>query len=215
MKKSIILLSIALSMFMCSSCSKETRSVSLPDFIPENEPEISAESGLEEKASDSLTEEVTIYVSVMGEVNNPGVYIFKNEARVYELINEAGGFTDNADLSKINLVSVLSDGMQLMVPPLQTETVAEFCPETSSSDNSLILSESDAKVSSDTSGKININTATLNELMTLPGIGETRGKAIISYRENGSSFSTPEDIMKVSGIKENTYNSLKDYICVY
>ena len=138
----------------------------------------------------------TIYVSVMGEVVSPGVYILPENSRVFELINEAGGTTKDADLSGINMVLKLTDGMQLYVPGI------------SSSENSV-----QAGSSFNTPALININTATLEELSTLTGIGATRAKAIIDYREKNGPFNTKEDLMLVNGIKQGIYDGLKDEIC--
>ena len=138
----------------------------------------------------------TIYVSVMGEVVSPGVYILPENSRVFELINEAGGITKDADLSGINMVLKLTDGMQLYVPGI------------SSSENSV-----QAGSSFNTPALININTATLEELSTLTGIGATRAKAIIDYREKNGPFNTKEDLMLVNGIKQGIYDGLKDEIC--
>ena len=138
----------------------------------------------------------TIYVSVRGEVVSPGVYILPENSRVFELINEAGGTTKDADLSGINMVLKLTDGMQLYVPGI------------SSSENSV-----QAGSSFNTPALININTATLEELSTLTGIGATRAKAIIDYREKNGPFNTKEDLMLVNGIKQGIYDGLKDEIC--
>ena len=138
----------------------------------------------------------TIYVSVMGEVVSPGVYILPENSRVFELINEAGGTTKDADLTGINMVLKLTDGMQLYVPGI------------SSSENSV-----QAGSSFNTPALININTATLEELSTLTGIGATRAKAIIDYREKNGPFNTKEDLMLVNGIKQGIYDGLKDEIC--
>ena len=138
----------------------------------------------------------TIYVSVMGEVVSPGVYILPEDSRVFELINEAGGTTKDADLTGINMVLKLTDGMQLYVPGI------------SSSENSV-----QAGSSFNTPALININTATLEELSTLTGIGATRAKAIIDYREKNGPFNTKEDLMLVNGIKQGIYDGLKDEIC--
>lgn len=150
----------------------------------------------------SVFEEKDIYVSVQGEVANPGVYLMPSGSRVFELINQAGGVTENADTSGINMVYTLEDGMQIIVPGFVEE-------------DAFIVSKDMTPANDDSSsGLVNINTASLNELMTLPGIGETRARAIMDYREKGGHFDTVEDIKNVSGIKNGIYTGLKDSICV-
>lgn len=163
-------------------------------------------TGFESLYTDEITateaEKAAIFVSIQGEVANPGVYLVPSGSRIYELINQAGGVTDNADTSDINMVFVLEDGMQVIIPGHIDEQAY------------IVSKDLTATLSEETSGLININIATLSELMTLPGIGETRAKAIIDYREKGGHFDTVEDIKNVSGIKNGIYNGLKDSICV-
>lgn len=148
----------------------------------------------------------SIYVSIQGEVCKPGVYIMPAGSRVFELINKAGGVTDAAQTSDINMVYVLEDGMQLIIPSSLDEEEQYIV-----SDDLTAIPD---KPSGTDSGLVNINKASLQELTSLPGIGETRAKAIIAYRDNGGIFEKPEDIMKVSGIKAGIYEALKDNICV-
>lgn len=131
-----------------------------------------------------------ITVAVLGAVENPGIFIMPENARVYEAINAAGGTVGEADLTGLNLAATLSDGEQIVV-------------ETDSKMNDTVgISD----------GKININTASVEELKTLTGIGAKRAEDIISYREKNGRFSSPEDIMKVSGIKNGTFEKIKDCI---
>ena len=151
--------------------------------------------------------ETTIYVSILGEVSSPGVYVMPEGSRTYELINEAGGATGNADTSRLNLDSILEDGMQITVPATDNEEPPSL------DDDSLILTKHDEKGSSN--GKlVNINTASVGELTTLTGIGSTRAEAIINYRETVGKFKKCEDLMCVTGIKQGIYDKLKDEICV-
>lgn len=170
---------------------------------------VKAEIYLEEEtpASEAKPSEKTIYVSILGEVSSPGVYVMPEGSRTYELINEAGGATGNADTSRLNLVSILEDGMQITVPAADSEEAPSW------EDGSLILTKHDEKDSS--KGKlVNINTASVSELTTLTGIGSTRAEAIINYRETTGKFKKCEDLMCVTGIKQGIYDKLKDEICV-
>lgn len=135
-----------------------------------------------------------IYVYVAGCVVNPGVYIMPEGSRVYDAINAAGGVTTEGDESHMNPVSLVHDGDRVVVPQSK-----EYYEETGEGG----------------SGLININQAGESELMKIPGIGEAKAKAIISYRNKHGAFSRPEDIMKVSGIKEGTFEKIKDYIEAY
>ena len=142
-----------------------------------------------------------ICVHVSGYVINPGVYMLPEGSRVYEAVAAAGGFAEGADEQFLNLAKVLDDGQKIRIYSLD-ETA------TASGDSDLVQ-----KDSNDTEKLININTATKESLMTLPGIGESRAESIIAYREQNGYFSSVEDIMKVSGIKEAAFEKIKDYIC--
>lgn len=143
-----------------------------------------------------------ICVHVSGYVMNPGVYMLPEGSRVYEAVAAAGGFAEGADEQFLNLAKVLDDGQKIRIYSLD-ETA------TASGDSDLVQ-----KDSNDTEKLININTATKESLMTLPGIGESRAESIIAYREQNGYFSSVEDIMKVSGIKEAAFEKIKDYICI-
>lgn len=157
----------------------------------------------DEEASQETPSE-QIYVYVCGAVIDPGVYTLAAGARVYEAVEAAGGLSDDAAADYVNLAAELSDGQQLYIPTL-TEALEEGL--TAGSDNSSLSDE-------DEDGLININTATSEELQALPGIGEAKAAAIISYREDNGSFSSIEDITNVSGIGESTFENIKDYITV-
>lgn len=149
----------------------------------------------EESASDM------IYVYVCGAVNRPGVYELPTGSRAYEAVDMAGGVLESAQADAVNLAEVLTDGQKLQIP---------FPGEAVSSGEH--LSSEDHRES--TTAKININTATAEQLMTLKGIGQTRAEDIIAYREKHGSFQKPEDIMQVDGIKQGTYDKMKDNISV-
>ena len=134
-----------------------------------------------------------IYVYVCGQVKSPGVVCLSMDARVYQAIEAAGGLTDEAAEGMINQAELLVDG-QMVYVPMEGE------------DYTMAVSQGD--------GKININTASKDELMTLPGIGESRAEDIIAYRDGIGSFQTIEDIMQVSGIKESAFAKIQNYIKV-
>lgn len=163
----------------------------------------------------------TIYVHVCGAVVNPNVYELPTGSRVYEAVQMAGGFTEDADESYVNQAQTLSDGVKLVIPTIeQTQAMV-----TENSEVDLVgivgeqggVQETAASAQGETAssdGKININTATEAELCNIPGIGATRAAAIVAYRQEKGGFSAIEDIMNVSGIKEGTYEKIKDSIKV-
>lgn len=158
-----------------------------------------AETAAGTAASDTEEETVLIYVDVCGEVENPGVYRLSEGSRVYEAVALAGGMTPEAAAEAVNQASVLLDGQQLRIPSSE-EWEADGAA-------GLTARETD-------SGLVNLNGATAEELMTLPGIGESKAADIIAYRESAGPFLRIEDIMNVSGIKEAVFNRIKDRITV-
>lgn len=147
------------------------------------------------------TQQVLISVHVIGCVSQKKVVKIPVGSTVEDAVNAAGGFTSDADTDAVNLAFRLSDGMQIKIPS-KNET-----------DKTWIISYGD-KENNQNNGKVNINRATLSELLTLPGIGESLAKSIIEYREKNGNFRSIEDIMKVPGIKEAKFNSIKDHITV-
>ena len=139
-----------------------------------------------------------IYVHICGAVINPGVYKVPAGTRVYQALELAGGSSDDAYLSGINLADKLADGQKVYIPS-EGEN-AEGIISTDSGDVQSVM--------------ININTASEAELMTLPGIGQSRAKDIINYRVKNGLFESIDDIMKVIGIKEAAFEKIKDLIKV-
>ncbi len=148
-----------------------------------------------------------IYVYICGEVANPGVYELSEDSRIYEAVDAAGGFTENAARESINLASKVSDGMQITIYNKE-EAASLPAGGTSAGKNS------GQDQMSGSSSLVNLNTATKEELMTLKGIGESKAEDIIRYREKSGGFKKIEDIMKISGIKEAGFQKIKDSITV-
>ncbi len=144
--------------------------------------------------------EKPVIVYITGAVPRPGVYALPKDARVQDAISAAGGFLAEAEKSQINLAALLEDGEKLDIPYLQGA--------------SPILATPGPTVIAVTTELININTASLAELDTLPGIGPTTAQKIIDYREQNGPFINTEDIINVSGIGPGTYERLKDLITV-
>lgn len=187
----IILVCIAGVMY---SCERENDTIE----IGMSEPQQQTDDSTENLTTETFNQ---VCVHVSGYVNKPGVYMLDAGSRVYEAIELAGGFQEEADEAFLNLAAMLQDGQKIVV---LSEEEAETAMGASGYDSS--ESETGVKL-------ININTATKESLMTLPGIGESRAESIITYREKNGDFSSIKDIMKVSGIKEAAFEKIKDYIC--
>lgn len=145
---------------------------------------------------------VPITVDVSGAVANPGVYLLPVGSRVEDAVNAAGGLLENAYAEVVNLAMPLQDGTKVLIPILPE-------PVDHQVDGGQELNLAAA------ASLVNINTASCEQLMSLPGIGESKARAIISYRENNGPFTTIEQIMNVSGIGPATFENLKDLITVY
>lgn len=137
-----------------------------------------------------------IYVHICGEVKKPGVYEVAEGSRVYELLALAGGATEAGVPDAMNLADILTDGERIVIP---TESEA-----------AALLEEDMEKKQT----LVNLNTASLQQLMTLPGIGEAKAADIIQYRETNGNFNEITDIMKISGIKEALFEKIKSLITV-
>ncbi len=138
----------------------------------------------------------TIVVYLCGRVKRPGVYEVPKGSRVYELVELAGGFTEDAATEYLTLAQTVSDGQTLVIPSLDEAGSDRY----------------GAGGDTESGGLININTADRELLMTLPGIGEAKASAIIAWREEHGPFGKPEDIMQVSGIKEAAFEKIKQWI---
>lgn len=158
---------------------------------------------LPQEVEDKTTISTVIYVDVKGEVHHPGVYQMKAENRVKDLIEAAGGFTPLADDQKLNLAQLLEDQMVIVVPKKGEEVNSEPAQAPPSQ-----------KKGVGKEGKVNINTATVEELKTLKGIGEKKAEAIIEYRKKNGSFKNKEELMKVRGIGKKLYESFQERVIV-
>ncbi|GAB4148679.1 MAG: hypothetical protein Fur0021_08910 [Candidatus Promineifilaceae bacterium] len=150
---------------------------------------------------------VTVFVN--GAVNSPGVYEMPAGSLIADVINQAGGFTAEADADLINLAQPLLDGMQVRVPTLEERTAAAPAPVVVEPQRS-----TGTEVDLGSGSLININTATLEELDTLPGIGPSTAADIVAYREANGPFAAIESIMDVPGIGPARFDELKALITV-
>ena len=147
------------------------------------------------------------YVDIKGEVLRPGVYEFSCESRMQEVIKKAGGFTEEADETKINLAQKISDQMQIIVPNLHSKQEGGVTEGNSEKGNSshTILSNSKQEM-------VNINTATLEELQTIKGIGKKKAEAILQYRKEHGPFRRKEDLLQVKGIGKKALEAIESQV---
>ena len=154
-----------------------------------------------------------IAVHICGAVKRPGVYYLKEKQRVYEGIQKAGGFREDAAEDYLNQALFLEDGMKIVVPTKDEVKELESLEQVNGADR--FLQEADNGSKTETKEKkVDLNTADEALLCTLPGIGESRAKSILAYRKEHGAFQKVEDIMNVSGIKEAAYEKIKDYVTV-
>ena len=208
----LIIISIALFIFLFIYIYKNL-------YESENSSEIILNNDINQIQNEQVNEKIGIInekekviIHVVGEVNSPGVVTLEEGARIIDAINAAGGKTEEADLSKINLAYVVEDGTQIYIPRInenlnQVELISTEAGQSVVINNSNINEE-------ENNTKVNINTANKEKLETLPGIGETTAQKIIDYREQNGKFTKIEDLQNVSGIGEAKFNSLKDKITV-
>ena len=147
------------------------------------------------------------YVDIKGEVLHPGVYEFSCESRIQEVIKKAGGFTEEADETKINLAQKISDQMQIIVPNLHSKQEGGVTEGNSEKGNL-----SNTTLSNSKQGTVNINTATLEELQTIKGIGKKKAEAILQYRKEHGAFRTKEDLLQVNGIGKKALEAIESQV---
>lgn len=163
--------------------------------------ELPVEAGTEQTEQIEQTEKSkdtkrSVWVYVCGSVNHPGVYELSEGSRITDAIEAAGGMTEEAADTYLNLAETLSDGQKIEVPSQEEAEVLTEAGKTGAA------------------GLVNLNRATEEELMTLSGIGASKAKEIIRYRETKGGFGKPEDLMKIPGIKEGVFHKIRDQITV-
>ena len=213
-----------------SLSNNEVEQVSLEELELTEIENIDTEEKEEEKESPVPA---NVYVDIKGAIKNPGVYEIEENKKVIDVVTLAGGLTDQADTSMVNLAKKVTNEMVIIIYTIEEvkkastkDSIAKIvdkqciCPQIS---NDACLNQESTKTESTTDNsttnntdneKININNATLEDLQTLSGIGESKAKAIIEYREENGVFEKVEDIMEVPGIGESLYEKIKDNITV-
>ncbi len=225
MKKNFGLAAGILVVFFCMflGCEKREREQEELLLLPVNDTEsdaVSQEAGAvmtgmpedTEKPSDTAKDSVResdavqyCVVHICGAVREPGVYTLEGKSRIYQAVEKAGGFREDAAQDYLNQADLITDGMKIYIP---TESEVEETGMTN-------IWESSSNDSTEKENSlVNINTAGEELLCTLPGVGSTKAKSIISYREKNGPFEKKEDIMNVEGIKNGLFEKIKDSITV-
>lgn len=190
---------ILMCMMILTGC-QETAKESGLELVDEKRVESEEQNSEEQSESgeqDTSAGENYQYVHVCGQVKEPGVYKLPQNSRIFEAVEAAGGTTKQADETALNLAEVLEDGQQVYIPSKDEQKEQEMQNGNHTQTND---------------GKIDINHASKEELMTLNGIGEARADAILQYRQEHGSFQSIEELMNISGIKEGMFQKIKDYI---
>jgi len=145
-----------------------------------------------------VAEEITVFIT--GAIQNPGTYELPPGSRVEDAVNQAGGWTSEADQTAVNLAAFVTDGQGIYIPVL----------------GEVVQSEPDSARFQpiDSSGKVDLNTATIEMLDELPGIGPSKAEQIVAYRQNNGAFDTIEDILNVPGIGPVIFEQIQELITV-
>ncbi len=192
MKKKIIYIMMLLMFAVIGGCQTNKEQTILLEETSNEIPGRETEIGEPEEHS---TVENVIYVQVSGAVKNPGVYELKEGSRMFQAVELAGGLSELADAKLLNQAEILRDGQMVYVPSIGEQ-------------------ESQAAEYQQKDGRIDLNTATEKELMTLPGIGAARAKSILEWREKNGGFQQIEDLKNIEGIKDGVFSKIKDSVRV-
>ena len=206
-KKTKILLSIlTITVCILFGCEKKN-TVYLTQYATEETAEQEESSGTDQEPEQEIPQEErepALIIHICGAVERPGVYELPGGSRIYQAIEEAGGFTDEADRDYLNQAKGLEDGIRLYVP-----TREETSQDGWTGEEAAVGTGQENRP-----GLVNINTADEKELCTLAGIGSSKAKSIIAYREANGRYEKIEDVMKVEGIKQGLFAKIRDSITV-
>ncbi|MBE5895246.1 MAG: ComEA family DNA-binding protein [Lachnospiraceae bacterium] len=196
-KRKLFLLAVALLCILSFTACGKDRGAVLLETDADNAESVSVISSNETEEEHGIC-----FVHISGAVKNPGVYELPEGGRLYELVEAAGGFTEDAAQDYCNLAQTVSDGCQYRIPTIEEVS--------GGSGSEVFLADSHYTAE----GLLDINLAGREELMLLPGIGETRADAILAYRDSVGRLESTEELMNVSGIKQGLYEQICPYIVV-
>lgn len=163
------------------------------------------------------TSENKIIIYITGAIKKEGVYELKENSRISDAIEIAGGLTENANIESINLAYTLEDGVKIHIPTKEESKNSQettYINKNTEGIETTNIEKSNSNSANTTKEKVNINTATQAQLETLPGIGPSTAQKIITYRKENGKYKTIEEIKKVSGIGESKYSKIKELIKV-
>ncbi len=210
-KKYYMIMSVAVltvcGMFFFGCAGESDKRESITPIEVSEEQKDTEEKKAEEEIENQGKESV-VYVHVCGQVNVPGVYELPEGSRIYEAVAAAGGMTNQAAGERLNQAAAVEDGQQIYV--LSKEEAAKDAE--SAGGEAGVLDASIPGMPQAEDGKVNLNTATAEELMTLSGIGEAKAEAILRYREEHGGFQKVEELMEVEGIKEGVFHKIKEQV---
>lgn len=190
-----IILVIHISILL-SGCYSQTEDFEvIEDMQAEQTEEQNPDTKLQE------IEESSCFVYICGAVKKPDVYEVKSDARIYEVVKKAGGFSKNADETAVNLAEKIYDGQQVYIPTKQEKDKQNLSLQ--------------GQGNMEQSDKLDLNTATKEQLMTLSGVGEAKADAILEYRAEHGRFQSIEELKEIRGIKERVFQKMKDKIIVH
>lgn len=155
-----------------------------------------------------------IIVHITGAVNQEGIVTLKENSRVADAVEAAGGLKEDADMSKINLAYILEDGVKITIPSVNDKKYNEEKQTTQDVEIVDNIPESNSNSRNIKTSKININKANQTELETLPGIGPSIALKIVNYRDENGKFSSIDDLKKVNGVGDSKFENIKNLICV-
>ncbi len=197
----LVIIAVLLVIFSWKLYSKERNAITIVPAVN------SSENSSEEE--NKIVEEEVCIIHITGAINNPGVYQLNKGKRIIDAVEMAGGATEQANVDAVNLAAHIYDGQKIVIP---------FYIDDNEELNKQNISKSlmyEQHQNSSNSELINLNTATSNQLETLPGIGPVLAKSILNHREKYGLFREIDDIQDVSGIGEKRFESIKEYITVY
>jgi competence protein ComEA len=180
---------------------KSSSEINVEAIVPT---EINEEEAAAQTLQNQIQETESFIVDVKGQVKMPGVYSSSQEERVIDVVQRAGGLTENADESKVNFAEHIQDAMVIYIPAKGEEGDIPLQG----------MNSNPSDTGGTKQGKINLNKADVNELQNLPGIGPSKAAAIIEYRETNGPFKSVEDLKNISGIGDKTFDKLKELITV-
>lgn len=197
--------------YIVSDIEKQNEAYTNNTYSKEEDKQTNIQVG---KLENSISDSITIYIS--GEVKTPGVVELNVDDRLADGVKLCGGLTEQANLNGINLAMKIKDEGHYIIPKIGDEIDNSTINNSNESNNSENIEEGIIQNENKdiNKNKININTATISELDTLPGFGEITAQKIIDYRQEHTKFNSIEEIKNIKGIGEKKFNDVKDYICV-